>query len=100
MSEILVCHYCQRELVGHGSDDLAPTRDHVVPRALGGLDVRWNRVWSCRACNSDKADKYPSCTCAFCSRTRRRHWEQLGIADMTKERNRHIVIRHRNSSLA
>ncbi len=75
-SRVVPCHYCQRE-VGPGA--LTFTRDHVVPRAMGGKDRRDNVVPSCRDCNGEKADKYPTHDCSFCQRTRRRHWEEFGI---------------------
>ena len=73
--EIRVCHYCQRELVGR----VKATIDHVVPRAMGGRDERFNKVWSCRDCNGDKGSKWPTCTCNFCRKTRRIHWEMYRI---------------------
>lgn len=84
-SRVVPCHYCQRE-VGPGA--LPFTRDHVVPRAMGGRDRRDNVVPACRDCNGDKADKYPTHDCSFCNRTRRRHWEEFGITDQTKNRKR------------
>lgn len=75
-SQRVPCHYCQQEV---GIETNPFTKDHVVPRGLGGLDVRWNVVPACRDCNREKADKYPTHACAFCSRSRRRHWEMLGI---------------------
>lgn len=33
------------------------TRDHIVPRAKGGRDVRSNLRIACRACNIAKADR-------------------------------------------
>ena len=74
MQDVITCHYCQVEL-----SPWEMTKDHIVPRSIGGLDIRWNIVWSCRDCNSKKADTYPTCPCAKCSRTRRRHWELEGI---------------------
>lgn len=74
--EVVPCHYCQREV---GPGRLEFTRDHVVPRAMGGRDRRDNVVPSCRDCNGEKADKYPTHDCSFCRRTRRRHWEEFGI---------------------
>lgn len=79
---IIPCHYCQQE-VGLPTNPF--TKDHVVPRALGGLDVRWNVVPACRTCNRDKADRYPTCKCAFCRRTRRRHWEMFSINAWTEK---------------
>lgn len=34
---------------------LAPTRDHVYPKCLGGR----RRVWACEACNNIKGDMIP-----------------------------------------
>jgi hypothetical protein len=87
MKEDITCHYCGMELFFNpppGKEALRPTRDHVVARARGGLDERWNRQWACAACNIKKADSWSdawsgACFCAFCMRTRRRHWEMLGI---------------------
>jgi len=45
------CHYCGK-VVLHG----LATWDHVVPKALGGPNVTWNRVTSCKRCNQRKAD--------------------------------------------
>lgn len=42
------CSYC-------GSP--AQSRDHVVPRAKGGLNDIRNYVPACRSCNQSKADK-------------------------------------------
>ena len=52
------CHYCH-----------APglTRDHIVPRAWGGLDRAWNVVPACRACNGHKAASWPTCQCPACA---------------------------------
>lgn len=77
-----VCHYCDISLL-----EETKTKDHVVPRSIGGLDVRWNIVWACRDCNSDKADDFPVCRCNFCRRTIRKHWELLHIrADEVKKK--------------
>lgn len=53
-----ICHYCG---VRAGT-----TIDHVVPRAFGGPDARWNYVSSCEPCNLDKAATWPICPCDFC----------------------------------
>lgn len=72
--ELQVCHYCKSSIPA-GKE----TKDHVVPRARGGLDIRWNIVFSCQLCNRRKSDSWPTCPCNFCRRSRRRHWQQLGI---------------------
>lgn len=43
-----------------------PTREHVIPRSLGGLDELGNIVASCWGCNSRKSDSPPTgCTLIF-----------------------------------
>lgn len=54
-----ICHYCK---VRPGT-----TTDHVVPRAFGGPDARWNYVSSCPTCNLAKAASWPDENhCDFC----------------------------------
>lgn len=36
------------------------TRDHIVPRSKGGLDVLENLQTLCQPCNSEKADNLPN----------------------------------------
>lgn len=52
------CHYC----------NAAPgtTRDHIVPRSLGGPNAQWNIVRACGPCNNDKASSWPECPCGVC----------------------------------
>jgi hypothetical protein len=49
------CNYCKRVL-GTGGPMLAPTMDHIKPRAFGGTNHRRNLVKCCFACNSLKGD--------------------------------------------
>lgn len=69
-----VCHYCLIELTV-----LTRTVDHIIPRASGGLDIRINRIGSCRPCNSAKSDTWPTCFCSQCRKTQRYHWEHFRI---------------------
>lgn len=55
----LRCHYC---------DGYANTRDHVMPRNRGGVNMWWNVVQCCFACNQAKSDDLPECRCVFCQR--------------------------------
>jgi HNH endonuclease len=48
----LDCHYCGRQLTKSER-----TWDHIVPLALRGPNLGWNKVTSCQACNQRKADK-------------------------------------------
>lgn len=54
----LPCHYCNRIMV---ADDplLTPTRDHVLPKAIGGRGRNRMVVWCCFACNNLKGDMHP-----------------------------------------
>lgn len=45
------CHYCGVKR--------RRTRDHIVPRALGGKEAPWNFVRACQPCNAAKADSLP-----------------------------------------
>lgn len=48
------CQYCGARLtMGSG------TRDHVLPRSLGGPDTLTNVVASCKPCNGRKANRTP-----------------------------------------
>jgi 5-methylcytosine-specific restriction endonuclease McrA len=49
-----LCPYCCLPMGGAG--DLQVTADHHFPRARGGSDKRYNRVFCCSRCNRDKAD--------------------------------------------
>jgi hypothetical protein len=55
------CHYCG-ELFFFGQ----LTKDHIVPKGLGGRDIVENVVPSCLACNQRKGDSWPECQCEFC----------------------------------
>lgn len=52
------CHYC---------GDIADSRDHIVPDAVGGSSLWWNLVPSCVPCNTAKSDRQ-ACACMFCIR--------------------------------
>ena len=49
-----ICLYCG----GHFKTSLL-TRDHVIPRAQGGLDIWRNVVTACKACNQQKGCRTP-----------------------------------------
>lgn len=46
------CIYCN----AHFTDDLRPTRDHLVPLSYGGTNWALNLVLACRSCNSRRAE--------------------------------------------
>lgn len=49
-----LCLYCGRSFC---SQEL--TRDHIVPRAQGGLDTWCNVVSACKRCNNSKGNRTP-----------------------------------------
>jgi 5-methylcytosine-specific restriction endonuclease McrA len=50
------CAYCHRRMESTTSPSrLAATRDHVIPKALGGT----YRIWCCRTCNNIKGSMTP-----------------------------------------
>lgn len=56
----------------------APTLDHIIPKARGGVDALWNLQLAHRRCNESKGDRMPSGNRAKrlarrCRRHRRRH---------------------------
>lgn len=78
------CHYCGTMLTS-----IEVTRDHVVPKYLIHRDDRWNLVDSCRPCNSDKADRWPSCKCNKCRKAKRLAWELFRIKNPRKYKDKH-----------
>ena len=55
------CHYCRKMLAVSST-----TIDHIVPRALYGVNAKWNYVLSCEPCNRAKGAKFPTCECERC----------------------------------
>jgi hypothetical protein len=43
-----ICHYCSKEGM--------MTRDHIIPKDLGGPNATWNYVPACQDCNLDKGN--------------------------------------------
>lgn len=70
------CHYCAVRLLNDPTGPLGYTRDHIVPKFLGGVNASWNIVMACRACNEAKASAWPTCRCKRCARSKRKHREQ------------------------
>lgn len=65
-----VCHYCGIDCVRVPSGKRAPhnmaTRDHIVPRFLGGENGLGNYVLSCSKCNGDRGNQLFYCECFRC----------------------------------
>jgi 5-methylcytosine-specific restriction endonuclease McrA len=70
-----VCHYCKKELKSRRDR----TVDHILPESLGGRSARFNYVLSCRGCNEDKADSFPTCSCRKCRKSVKIHREAWNI---------------------
>ena len=49
------CVWCSREF----SDQVRPTREHVVPRAKGGPSIPENEVAACARCNRERGCASP-----------------------------------------
>ena len=65
------CHYCNRRTVrggekGQNKGNLA-TRDHVVPKYMGGPNSLENYVLACHKCNSERGNQLHYCDCLFCA---------------------------------
>jgi hypothetical protein len=71
------CHYC-------GIRNGNMTRDHIVPRSLGGFNATWNYAAACAPCNEKKADDWPTCQCDNCKQAVWRH-RRLGIVKPKKK---------------
>lgn len=52
------CQYCGRHVSELNLNE-GLTRDHIVPRSRGGLDVWTNVCAACSSCNRKKADRTP-----------------------------------------
>lgn len=70
------CHYCELLL-----NTRTFSRDHIVPRALGGEDETYNIVPSCKQCNRMKCEHWTCCTCATCTSSIGKH-AQLGVTQV------------------
>lgn len=62
-----LCFCCRRTMWNNhskiqarsGRDD-AYSLEHVIPRALGGLDLLWNTAVSHRSCNTERGARLPT----------------------------------------
>ena len=43
------CWFCKQIIPPH-----LVSRDHIVPKALGGVTAKWNTRWACKPCNQAK----------------------------------------------
>lgn len=66
------CHYCGsktnlNDRRGNGVGKRYPTKDHVVPRAFGGINHISNYVLSCSSCNNKRGTNLFFCNCRDCN---------------------------------
>lgn len=63
-----LCHYCNKPCSRKGGPKSSryPTRDHVVPRSLGGKNSITNYVLACSGCNNDRGTSLFYCDCRDC----------------------------------
>lgn len=60
------CHYCNR-LTNRSEQNRYPTRDHIVPKAMGGPNAMDNYVLACLGCNNDRGTTLFYCDCQTCT---------------------------------
>ena len=60
-----LCHYC--------GEARGATLDHIVPALYGGVYRFYNLVPACQKCNHDKGSIWPTCECAKCQNSIKRH---------------------------
>jgi len=65
------CHYCncktQRATSGNATKGNIATRDHVVPKYMGGANAMENYVLACHKCNSRRGNQLFYCDCMHCA---------------------------------
>lgn len=60
------CHYCNIITSRNSKTGRRATRDHVVPKSMGGADRVYNFVLACESCNSIRGNILHYCYCDFC----------------------------------
>lgn len=60
-----ICHYCEVK-VDRSLPERHPTREHIVPKGLGGPDDIYNLLLSCSGCNNDRGTQLFYCCCPLC----------------------------------
>lgn len=61
-----VCHYCFSKTNRNNGSPRQATKDHVVPRAFGGINNLDNYVLACSECNNRRGTTLFFCACEFC----------------------------------
>jgi len=61
-----LCHYCGDQTNRIQNHPKQATKDHVVPKGLGGSNTLDNYVLACQTCNNDKGTTLFYCMCVFC----------------------------------
>ena len=54
------CYWCNQKVAYDPrlwQEPYAATRDHLVPRSLGGSNAHWNIVVACRKCNMARGSR-------------------------------------------
>jgi len=62
-----LCHYCKRRTNRVVGSPLQATREHVVPRSMGGANNISNYVLACAECNGKRGTALFYCGCDHCS---------------------------------
>lgn len=62
-----VCHYCFRLTNRKPGSGLQATKEHVVPRSMGGRNSIDNYVLACSTCNNRRGNMLFFCKCSYCT---------------------------------
>lgn len=62
-----LCHYCKRQTNRTPGSALQATKEHVVPRSMGGANSTANYVLACAGCNNKRATTLFYCKCDHCT---------------------------------
>ena len=81
-----ICHYCLAPTVrkmdkGGKQFPNTATKEHIVPRSLGGPDVMSNYVLACSKCNNRRAVTLFFCKCDLCTAKIEKFLESKRVID-------------------
>ena len=80
------CHYCGVEAKFYGRDTQGisnekrlrmATKDHIVPKSMGGIGTMTNYVMACAECNEHRQDQLHYCGCAFCENVISQYFQRV-----------------------
>lgn len=70
-----LCHYCSKVMLPRDTgDQMAISREHVVPRMYNGPNDDDNIILAHRICNNKRGTKINYCGCSFCINATEKYW--------------------------